>query len=109
MDIDECSTGDAACFDNSFCKNTDGSYKCKCNDGFLLNDDGTACNDVDECTDGTNTCDAATQECNKNKHPYCVDVSAREMECQGSFRIKSRPNHAIWQKIEETFDFFSKT
>ena len=61
MGIDECSTGDAACFDNSFCKNIDGSYKCKCNDGFLLNDDdGTAFNDVDECTVGINTFDTAT-------------------------------------------------
>ena len=35
---------------NGFCVNKDGRYRCRCNEGFEEgNDEGTVCNDYDEC------------------------------------------------------------
>ncbi|KAK3103621.1 hypothetical protein FSP39_020595 [Pinctada imbricata] len=35
-DIDECTTGSATCPSNSYCVNTPGSYRCQCEDGFVM-------------------------------------------------------------------------
>ncbi|KAL4229260.1 Mucin-4 [Mactra antiquata] len=51
-DINECSSqtlNDCS----QICTNTEGSYECSCNDGFVQN--GTQCNDIDECS-GQNDC-----------------------------------------------------
>ena len=40
-DINECSTGMAAC--TQLCNNTDGGYNCSCNDGYKLADNGFDC------------------------------------------------------------------
>ncbi|MGI4458269.1 hypothetical protein ACR2WA_25390 [Klebsiella pneumoniae] len=54
-DIDECADGsNGGCA--HVCTNTDGSYECSCNAGYVLNADGHACDDVDECTAGTDGC-----------------------------------------------------
>ena len=42
LDINECLSGTAAC--TQLCYNTDGSYKCSCNNGFILASDERACN-----------------------------------------------------------------
>ncbi|XP_019641639.1 PREDICTED: fibulin-1-like isoform X1 [Branchiostoma belcheri] len=54
-DIDEC----AADIDNcaQVCTNTDGSYTCGCNPGYVLNADGVSCDDVDECAADTDNCE----------------------------------------------------
>ena len=36
------------------CTNNDGSFTCTCNGGYT--GDGIDCVDVDECADGTHTC-----------------------------------------------------
>jgi len=43
---------------------TFGSFECKlsCNSGFMVSNDGTACENIDECEMGF--CDATTQNCN---------------------------------------------
>ena len=41
IDIDECATDLNSCHKNATCKNTHGSFKCFCNDGFRGN--GTTC------------------------------------------------------------------
>ena len=41
LDVDECLTGTAACYSNSTCVNTVGSYMCECDFGFVKN--GSAC------------------------------------------------------------------
>ena len=40
-DINECSTGVAAC--TQLCNNTEGGYNCSCNDGYKLADNGFDC------------------------------------------------------------------
>ena len=73
-DVIECTEGTHQC--QQTCQNTIGSYTCGCNGGFTINNDGRSCNgknfsshinlswlswfvcvDVDECSDGVDTCD----------------------------------------------------
>ncbi len=42
VDIDECSTNNGGCA--QVCTNTDGSFMCSCNSGFVLADDLATCN-----------------------------------------------------------------
>jgi hypothetical protein len=41
VDINECMEGSDRCIHN--CQNTEGSYTCICNEGFLLDNDGYSC------------------------------------------------------------------
>ena len=41
-DIDECSENTGNC--SQMCTNTDGYFTCGCNNGYLLDTDGTTCN-----------------------------------------------------------------
>lgn len=43
LDENECKTVDNACPPNSYCINTDGSYLCKCTDGYEMNPDNGQC------------------------------------------------------------------
>ena len=61
INIDECDTGHNTCHEYADCRDTDGSYDCKCKVGFT--GDGLVCDDIDECDDlntfgGVNDCDA---------------------------------------------------
>lgn len=47
VDIDECANDTDGCAQN--CQNTIGSHTCSCNGGYVLNADGHACDDIDEC------------------------------------------------------------
>ena len=42
IDIDECTNNTDNC--TQTCRNTVGSFTCGCNDGYLLEGDGTTCN-----------------------------------------------------------------
>ena len=42
-DVDECTTGNANCAQT--CTNTDGGYKCDCQAGYSVNNDGTCSGD----------------------------------------------------------------
>ena len=39
------------------CVDTEGSYECRCNDGYILAADGTSCDDIDECSLGGTECE----------------------------------------------------
>ena len=58
MDENECLA--EPCSENSSCVNSDGSFLCKCNSGFIKNN--TACSDLDECQYGLSDC---------GPHSYC--------------------------------------
>jgi hypothetical protein len=45
-DVDECSDGTHTCW--QLCDNTHGAFRCMCNGGFTLNNDGFSCRG--ECT-----------------------------------------------------------
>ena len=38
------------------CNNTDGSFQCFCDSGYLLSGDGMTCRDIDECLSGLHQC-----------------------------------------------------
>jgi len=69
-DVDECVLGTDNCHAHASCINTDGSFTCKCNDGYHGN--GVQCSDVDECVLGTDNCHA---------HARCINTD-------GSFNCK---------------------
>ena len=98
-DIDKCVLGSAVRFDNSFCKNTEGSYKFKCNNGWESNAGSTACVYVNECEVGAslpNTCNEfatcvnndGSYECNcKEGFGRCTDLDECTLgtnECDGN-------------------------
>ncbi|KAK2171661.1 hypothetical protein NP493_1037g00031 [Ridgeia piscesae] len=47
--------------------------ECFCNEGFTLDQDGRACNDVNECTDDTDTCDTNCVNINGGYECTCND------------------------------------
>ena len=87
IDINECleyeGSGDEyegssdACLPNSICSNTDGSYVCECDPGYVGDGMITGCHDVDECIEGTHSC---------SDHAYCKnDMGTHYCECIPGF------------------------
>lgn len=54
LDVNECSHSPAPC--QFSCHNTEGSYKCSCPAGYVLNPDGITCRDIDECQTRMHVC-----------------------------------------------------
>ncbi len=44
VDINECNTNNGGC--DQVCTDTDGSFMCSCNSGYLLSEDGVSCNGI---------------------------------------------------------------
>ncbi|XP_033642813.1 uncharacterized protein LOC117302931 isoform X2 [Asterias rubens] len=63
INIDECTDAlyQDACSD--ICIDADPGYTCDCNPGFILTTGGRICNDINECTEGTSSCDAVSENC----------------------------------------------
>jgi hypothetical protein len=59
-DDNECTADNGGCAQT--CTNTAGSFSCSCGDGYTLNTDGLTCDNIDECTEGTDDC-AGTSTC----------------------------------------------
>ena len=55
IDFDECSQWEHECSSDASCKNSFGSYSCKCNTGF--SGDGYQCVNSEECAENSHTCD----------------------------------------------------
>ncbi|KAH9505495.1 hypothetical protein Btru_057451 [Bulinus truncatus] len=55
VDIDECNDTLVLC--DQTCTNTEGSYRCICNDGYRFDYAERKCRDVDECKEGTSSCE----------------------------------------------------
>lgn len=86
QDLDECAVRPDLCHDGR-CVNTDGSFRCECGPGLVLDSDGLACVDEDECATDPRICGNGTchntdggYECRCNKgfqqgaDQTCVDV-----------------------------------
>ncbi|XP_072173785.1 uncharacterized protein [Diadema setosum] len=54
LDFDECADGQNNCSQNAVCKNEDGSFSCRCEEGY--SGDGVTCDDINECTSGASNC-----------------------------------------------------
>uniref|UniRef100_A0A8C7BNQ4 Latent-transforming growth factor beta-binding protein 2 n=1 Tax=Neovison vison TaxID=452646 RepID=A0A8C7BNQ4_NEOVI len=61
IDIDECAN-DTMCGNHGFCDNTDGSFRCLCDQGFETSSSGWDCVDVNECELMLAVCGAALCE-----------------------------------------------
>ena len=118
-DVNECRVFPGICR-NGRCKNSLGSYSCRCHQGFALDEDGFHCVDIDECeilrgvcgngsclnTEGSFTC-----SCNQGFEitpmmQVCMDVNECEVdrslcrggECfntPGSFLCQCPPGHEL--------------
>ncbi|XP_033109507.1 fibrillin-2-like [Anneissia japonica] len=88
-DIDECTTNPQACGPNGVCHNMQGSFRCDCKRGFRLDDTGTQCLDLDECSiqgrcqyDCENSVGGYHCTCPRGYIPYAYGSNCRdENEC----------------------------
>ncbi|XP_078600661.1 fibrillin-2-like isoform X3 [Branchiostoma floridae x Branchiostoma japonicum] len=75
VDINECGIDPLNICNGGTCVNTDGSFRCQCTPGYLLDDTGLNCIDADECAIG-NPCGNGT----------CTNViGGFECDCFGGF------------------------
>uniref|UniRef100_A0A8C8RUV9 Fibrillin-2 n=1 Tax=Pelusios castaneus TaxID=367368 RepID=A0A8C8RUV9_9SAUR len=58
-DINECKVFPGMCM-NGKCRNTIGSFKCRCNSGFALDMEERNCSDIDECRISPDLCGSGT-------------------------------------------------
>ncbi|XP_053097505.1 fibrillin-2 isoform X2 [Pangasianodon hypophthalmus] len=58
-DINECKVFPSICTHGS-CRNTIGSFRCRCNSGFTLDMDGRNCTDIEECQISPDLCGHGT-------------------------------------------------
>ncbi|CAL1547133.1 unnamed protein product, partial [Lymnaea stagnalis] len=68
IDVDECSDDSVSCPEHSYCLNTNGSYVCVCNDGFIQN--GNICADLDLCK--LSSCTESCVETKENTSFQCL-------------------------------------
>ncbi|XP_065653869.1 fibrillin-1-like isoform X2 [Hydra vulgaris] len=97
VDINECNTLIQPCsWSNEVCINTNGSYLCTCDNGWLLGQDNASCVDINECESFTSLCSWSNGACINTNGSYfcsckngwamgqdnssCVDIN----ECQNS-------------------------
>ncbi|CAL1286687.1 unnamed protein product [Larinioides sclopetarius] len=96
-DVDECLAG--VCPRGFSCHNTKGSYRCvpgnatadpvihPCPRGFQFHTASGRCIDVDECAEGTDTCDRTIQMCQNSHGSYqCLEKPTRNRNCPAGFK-----------------------
>ncbi|XP_029674893.1 fibrillin-2-like isoform X2 [Formica exsecta] len=119
QDINECVEFPGMCL-NGRCKNTIGSYSCRCNQGFALDEHGVKCNDIDECeimrgvcgngtcrnTPGNFQCDCTPGYRSNDIMKICMDINECEetpglcrggtcINTEGSFSCQCPPGHEL--------------
>ena len=84
------------CHEDAECLNTEASYQCDCNEGFL-GDGKTSCQDIDECDLGLHTCHPMAT-CQNNEGAYeCSCLSERQW--RGNGRVCSQDPVSRWDGI----------
>ncbi|XP_063971397.1 fibrillin-2-like isoform X3 [Lytechinus pictus] len=79
-DVDECMDDTELC-SNGTCTNTIGSFFCTCNEGYMEDDAGTACLDINECDDSS-LC--TNGECENNNGSFsCICNEGFEINDSG--------------------------
>ncbi|KAI4877437.1 hypothetical protein NFI96_026931 [Prochilodus magdalenae] len=89
QDLNECSEHRGICGPNSTCHNTEGSYYCTCNHGFISSNgreifngsQGVTCDDRDECSDNREICGQHAKCINTIGGYYCI--------CDQGYRLAS--------------------
>jgi hypothetical protein len=80
---------------NASCTNSVGSYDCACDTGYA--DTGNGCEDVDECTDGTDDC-GANETCTNNDGGFTCEALAASYEVKDS-TIVDNVRNITWSKV----------
>ncbi|XP_036699280.1 latent-transforming growth factor beta-binding protein 2 isoform X1 [Balaenoptera musculus] len=96
-DIDECAN-DTMCGSHGFCDNTDGSFRCLCDQGFETSPSGWDCVDVNECELMLAVCGAALCE---NVEGSFLCLCASDLEEYDAQEGRCRPRMAGGQRIPE--------
>nr|XP_045757191.1 latent-transforming growth factor beta-binding protein 2 isoform X3 [Mirounga angustirostris] len=97
IDIDECAN-DTLCGSHGFCDNTDGSFRCLCDQGFETSSSGWDCVDVNECELMLAVCGAALCE---NVEGSFLCLCASDLEEYDAQEGHCRPRVAGGQSIPE--------
>ncbi|KAG8193076.1 hypothetical protein JTE90_017827 [Oedothorax gibbosus] len=114
-DVDECVLGTHTCNPSTErCSNVVGGFQCletrsnpqqrpasaQCPTGYAFNADKRTCDDVDECMEGLDTCDRASQICQNSHGSFqCVDRPRRREDCPAGF--KWSPDKSNCQDVDE--------
>ncbi|KAI6647889.1 Fibrillin-2-like [Oopsacas minuta] len=69
-DFDECNEATDCAY---ACENTEGSYRCVCDEGYTLAANGYACDDINECQEGNGGCEFGCQNIIGSYLCYCQD------------------------------------
>ncbi|XP_036094333.1 latent-transforming growth factor beta-binding protein 2 isoform X3 [Rousettus aegyptiacus] len=97
IDIDECAN-DTVCGSHGFCDNTEGSFRCLCDQGFETSSSGWDCVDVNECELMLAVCGAALCE---NVEGSFLCLCASDLEEYDAQEGSCRPRGAGGQSIPE--------
>lgn len=97
IDIDECAN-DTVCGNHGFCDNTDGSFRCLCDQGFETSPSGWECVDVNECELMLAVCGDALCE---NVQGSFLCLCASDLEEYDAEEGHCRPRVAGAQRIPE--------
>ncbi|XP_014639891.1 PREDICTED: latent-transforming growth factor beta-binding protein 2 isoform X1 [Ceratotherium simum simum] len=97
IDIDECAN-DTLCGSHGFCDNTDGSFRCLCDQGFETSSSGWDCVDVNECELMLAVCGEALCE---NVEGSFLCLCASDLEEYDAQEGHCRPRVAGGQSIPE--------
>ncbi|KAM7155880.1 latent-transforming growth factor beta-binding protein 2 isoform 1-T1 [Molossus nigricans] len=97
IDIDECAN-DTVCGNHGFCDNTEGSFRCLCDQGFQTSSSGWDCVDVNECELMLAVCGAALCE---NVEGSFLCLCASDLEEYDAQEGHCRPRMAGGQSISK--------
>lgn len=100
-DDDECVNATQICGENANCTNTLGSYYCMCSDGFkssgnpaFTTNDGTACEDMDECRHGDAVACGEHAKCDNTVGGY--NCSCKEGYQTNTGRLQFKANDGTY-------------